>query len=102
MFALPSLWNLIISTLVFFMAARYLHRFLERQGLPKGMTRGTLVFALASLVSWGSGEMVDWTQEKIEGPQPAVQTSDDLSQLLKMVGQAQPLTAEIKKPGSNE
>jgi len=94
MFTLPSLWNLIISTFVFFMAARYLQRYLEEQGLPKGMTRGTLVFALASLVSWGSGEMVDWTQEKIEGPQPAAQTSDDLSQLLKMVGQTQPVIAE--------
>ena len=94
MFTLPSLWNLIISTFVFFMAARYLQRYLEEQGLPKGMTRGTLVFALASLVSWGSGEVVDWTQEKIEGPQPAAQTSDDLSQLLKMVGQTQPVIAE--------
>jgi hypothetical protein len=102
MFALPSLWNLIISTLVFFIAARYLHRFLEEQGLPKGMTRGTLVFALASMVSWGSGEMVDWTQEKIEGPQAPARTSDDLSQLLKSVGQEQPLTAEIKESGSNE
>jgi hypothetical protein len=101
MFALPSLWNLIISTLVFFTAARYLHRFLEEQGLPKGMTRGTLVFALASLVSWGSGEMVDWTQEKIEGPQPATQTSDDLSQLLKLVGQVQSMSAESREPGSN-
>ena len=101
MFTLPSLWNLIISTLVFFIAARYLHHYLEEQGLSKGMTRGTLVFVLASLVSWGSGEMVDWTQEKIEGPQPIAQTSDDLSQLLKLVGQAQPVTAEIKEPSSN-
>lgn len=101
MFALPSLWNLIISTLVFFLAARYLHRVLERQGLPKGMTRGTLVFALASLMSWGSGEMVDWTQEKIQGPQPAAQTSDDLSQLLKRVSQAQPMVAESKEPGAH-
>jgi len=101
MLTLPSMWNLIISTLVFFIAARYLHRYLEEQGLPKGMTRGTLVFALASLVSWGSGEMVDWTQEKIVGPQPAAQTSDDLSQLLKMVGQVQPMAAEIREPGLN-
>ena len=102
MFTLPSLWNLIISTLVFFIAARYLHRYLDEQGLPKGMTRGTLVFALASLVSWGSGETVDWTQEKIEGPQPIAQASDDLSQLLKLVvGQAQLEIAEIKRPGSN-
>jgi hypothetical protein len=91
MFTLPSLWNLIISTIVFFMAAHYLRRYLEEQGLPKGITRGVLVFTLASLVSWGSAEMVDWIQEKIEGPQPAVQTSDSLSQLLKIVGQAQPV-----------
>ena len=101
MFTLPSLWNLIISTLVFFIAARYLHRYLEEQGLPKGMARGILVFALASLVSWGSGEMVDWIQVKIEGLQPATQTSDDLPQLLKLIGQAQPISAEIREPGLN-
>jgi hypothetical protein len=53
--------------------------------LPKGLTRGTLVFALASLVSWGSGEMVDWAQEKIQGPQSAAKNSDDLLQLLKLI-----------------
>ena len=94
MFTLPSVWNLIISTIVFFIAVRYLHRYLEEQGLPKGMTRSILVFTLASLVSWGSGEMVDWTQEKIEGPQPAAKTSDDLSQLLKAVGQMKPVISE--------
>lgn len=101
MFTLPSLSNLIISTLVFFIAARYLHRYLEEQGLPKGLTRGTLVFALASLASWGSGEMADWSQGKIQGPQPVTQTSDDLSKLLKMVGQMQPEIAEIKEAGPN-
>ncbi|MDO9270064.1 MAG: hypothetical protein Q7T96_13240 [Methylobacter sp.] len=101
MLTLPSAWNLVISTLVFFIAARYLHRYLEVQGIPKGMTRGLLVFSLAYLLSWGSGEMVDWTQEKIEGPQPqAAKTSDDLSQLLKALGQAQS-SAELKGPGSN-
>jgi hypothetical protein len=92
MFTLPSVWNLVISTLVFFIAARYLHRYLDVQGIPKGMTRGILVFSLASVVSWGSGEMVDWTQEKIEGPRPQVaQSSDDLSQLLTVLGQGRPL-----------
>jgi hypothetical protein len=101
MFTLPSAWNLIISTIVFFVAARYLHRYLEAQGIPKGMTRGMLVFSLASMVSWGSGEMVDWTQEKIEGPQPqAAQASDDMSQLLKVLGQAQS-SAELRGPSSN-
>ena len=81
------MWNLIISTIVFFIAAWYAHRYLDEQGIPKGMTRGLLVFTFASLISWGSGELVDWAQEKIEGPQAKAQPSGDLSQLLKAVGQ---------------
>lgn len=81
MFALPSMWNLIISTIVFFIAAWYINHYLDEQGIPKGMTRSLSVFVLTSLVSWGSGELVDWTQ----GPQPASKTSSDLSQLLKTV-----------------
>jgi hypothetical protein len=90
MFTLPSMWNLIISTIVFFIAAWYIRRYLDEQGIPKGMTRGFLVFILAYLVSWGAGEAVDWTREKIQGPQPAAQTSDDLLRLMKEVGQQQP------------
>ncbi|MEE7624828.1 hypothetical protein V3O24_01525 [Methylobacter sp. Wu8] len=89
MFTLPSAWNLIVSTVVFFIAAGYFHRYLNSQGLPRGMTRSMVVFTLASLMSWGSGELVDWSQEKIEGPQPAAQTPDDLSQLLKTVSRMQ-------------
>jgi hypothetical protein len=89
MFTLPSMWNLIISTIVFFVAAWYAHRYMDEHEIPKGMTRGILVFTLASLVSWGAGEMVDWTQEKIEGPQAVAQDSGDLSQLLKVIGQPQ-------------
>jgi hypothetical protein len=90
MFTLPSMWNLIISTIVFFIVAWYIHRYMDEQEIPKGMTRGILVFTLASLVSWGSGEAVDWAQEEIEGPQIAAQSSGDLSQLLKAAGQTQP------------
>lgn len=86
MFTLPSMWNLIISTIVFFVAAWYFRQYLDQQEIPKGITRGILVFALASLVSWGAGEMVDWTQEKMEGPQAVAQGPGDLSQLLKVIG----------------
>jgi hypothetical protein len=82
--------NLAISTIVFFVAAWFANRYLDEQGITKGMTRGVLVFVLASLVSWGAGEMVDWAQVKIEGPQAAEQNTADLSQLLKAVGQQQP------------
>jgi hypothetical protein len=90
MFTLPSMWNLIVSSIAFIVAAWYIRRYLDGNGLPKGMTRGILVFALAYFVSWGVGETLDWVQEKIEGPQRGAKTSDDLSQLLKALGQAQP------------
>ena len=83
MFALPSMWNLIVSTIVFFIAAWYFNRLLDEQGIPKGMTRSLSVFVLAYAVSWGSGEVVDWLQ----GPQQEAQTTNDLSQLLKAAGQ---------------
>lgn len=80
--------SLILSTIVFFVAAWFVNHYLDEQAiLPKGMTRGVLVFLLASLVSWGAGEMVDWAQVKIEGPQSAAQNSADLSRLLKAAGQ---------------
>ena len=89
MFTLPSMWNIIISTVVFIVAAWYIRRYLDEQAIPAGMTRGLLVFVLASIVSWGAGAVVDWTQEKIEGPQPVAKTSDDLSKLLEVVRQTQ-------------
>jgi hypothetical protein len=106
MFTLPSMWNLIISTLVFIIAARYLNHYLEEQGLPKGVTRGTLVFALASLISWGSGEMVEWTEGKPKQPQLTAQPSPDLQQLLKMLGNGPipteiPVSTETKEPDPN-
>ncbi|MEI7455858.1 MAG: hypothetical protein WCK93_03960 [Nitrosomonadales bacterium] len=69
--------NLLVSTLVFFIAAWYIHRYLDKQGIPAGMTRSLLVFTLASVVSWGSGEAVDW----LNGTPPPAPT--DLSNLLK-------------------
>jgi len=82
--------NLIISTIVFFIAAWHFNRYLDARGIPKGMTRWVLVMVLASLVSWGAGEIIDRAQVSIEGPQAAAQTSGDLSRLLKTAGQAQP------------
>lgn len=52
--------GLIISTIVFFIAAWHLNRYLDEHEIAKGMTRGVLVFALASLVSWGSSALTDW------------------------------------------
>ena len=80
---LPSMWNIVISTIVFFVAAWYFNRLLNEHGIPKGMTRGLVVFVLAYLISWGSGELVDW----VAGPQPQVEVSQDPTQLLKQLGE---------------
>lgn len=78
MFELPSLLNLFVSTVAFFIAVWYLRRYLDEQGIPRGATRSILVFTLASVVSWMAGEAVDFVQGKPE--QPAGQT--DLTRLL--------------------
>lgn len=90
MFTLPSVWNLIISTFAFIISAWYIRRYLDESGIGRGLTRGIVVFVLAYFVSWGVGEAVDWTEGKIEGPKAVAQPADDLTQLLKAVGQAQP------------
>ena len=90
MFTLPGIWNLLISTIVFFVAVWYIRRYLDEQGIPKGATRGMLVFVVAYMISWGAGEAVDWTHDKLTGVQPQSQTATDLSQLLKAAGQTPP------------
>ncbi len=74
--------SLIISTIVFFVASWYIKQYLEEQEIPKGMTRGVLIFTLAAAVSWGAGALVDWVKVKIKSPR-AEQTSGNLTQLLK-------------------
>ena len=78
MFTLPSLWNVLISTLVFVIAARYVRLFLAEQGIPKSMVRSLLVFTLAYFIAWASGMAVDFLQEKIEGPQTAAKVDLNL------------------------
>lgn len=90
MFELPSMWNMIISTIVFFVAAWYIHRYLEEQGIPKGMTRSMLVFVLASLMSWGAGGVADVIQEKAGLSTPATQSVGGLSEVLKDATQSNP------------
>lgn len=90
MFTLPSILNLLITTVVFIWTAKHIRFFLDDQGLPTGMTRSMLVFTLASLLSWGSGEAVDWTTAKILGQPPAhTNAADDFSSLLDALDRVQ-------------
>ena len=54
--------SIFISTIVFFIAAWYFRRYLDEQEIPKGMTRGVLIFTLAAAVSWGVSALVNWAQ----------------------------------------
>jgi hypothetical protein len=73
-FTLPSMWNLIISTIVFSIAAKYIHHHLDWRGVPNGRKRTLLVLGLASLLSWGAGEAADWANATIEQAQPMQQS----------------------------
>jgi predicted PurR-regulated permease PerM len=85
MFTIPSIWNVVISTIMFVIAAWYLHRLLDEHGMPKGFTRGLLVFVLAYVVSWASGELVDWSREKMYGPEPVSDTQKNLNEALDLL-----------------
>lgn len=52
--------SLIISTLVFFVASFFLHRYLDEWGLDKGRTRTLLVLLLATVIAYGAAFAVDW------------------------------------------
>lgn len=83
LFTLPSIWNLIISTIVFSIVAKYVHRHLHGRGIPEGKKRNLWVLAIASLLSWGAGVAADWTHERMETAPPGVQTASDTSHMPK-------------------
>ena len=64
------MWSLLISTIVFFIVAGYISRYLNKQRVG-GVTRGVLVFSLAYLASWCVGEVIDWIQGEPQPPVPA-------------------------------
>jgi ABC-type transport system involved in cytochrome bd biosynthesis fused ATPase/permease subunit len=80
------MWNIIISTIVFVIAVWAIRRYLDDLAMPKGIARGLLVFVLAYVISWVSGELVDWAREKMFGPEPVSQVEQDLTQVLKDSG----------------
>lgn len=90
MFVLPSVWNLIVSTIVFFIAVHYLRQWLNSHGLPAGVTRGLLVFLIASIIAWPAGEAADWLHHQIRGETvEQAPPSADLSNLIEQLEQLQ-------------
>jgi hypothetical protein len=52
--------SLVASTVAFFVASYFIKRWLEDNDIPKGMTRGVLVFSLALAASYGVGWLVQY------------------------------------------
>jgi len=44
--------SIVLSTIAFFVSTYYIRRYLENMGLPKGMTRGVLIFSIALIISY--------------------------------------------------
>lgn len=51
--------SMVVSTLAFFVASYYLKHYLEDMGIPKGMTRGALIFTIALAISYVVALAVD-------------------------------------------
>ncbi len=83
MFTLPSIWNILVSTVVFFVANWRIRRYLDEMSIPKGITRTTVVFVFAYLAAWMCGSAIDYVHDKIYGVPKPVETSQEVSKLLK-------------------
>jgi membrane protein implicated in regulation of membrane protease activity len=82
----PSTWNVVISTIVFVLAIWYLQKWLNKSDQPKSAARGIAVFVLASVLSWGSGVLIDWALVKIDGPQPKSYLQKMLEKMIEDAG----------------
>jgi hypothetical protein len=52
--------NVIVSTIVFFVAAYFIKRYLDDADIPKGLTRSIVIFVLALAIAYGVAALVDW------------------------------------------
>lgn len=86
--------DLILSTIVFFVAGFFINRYLDDQGLDRGMSRKLLVLMLATLASFAASSATDWVTAELDGSHHTMAAADplqsgDLSQLVKALGGVQ-------------
>jgi len=51
--------NLVVSTIVFFVASYFLKKKFDDMDIPKGMARAFTIFVLAAAISYGAAWLVD-------------------------------------------
>jgi hypothetical protein len=54
-----SMTSIVVSTIAYFVAAFFIKRYLVEMGIPKGMTRGLVIFIGAAAISYGVAYLVD-------------------------------------------
>jgi len=52
--------SLVVSTVVYFVAAFFIKRRFEAMDIPRGMTRTLMIFCLALLAAYGAAAALDW------------------------------------------
>jgi hypothetical protein len=85
--------DLILSTIAFFVATFLLKRYFDEQGIDSGMTRGVLIFVLATTVSLGVSSVTNWIEGAVGGKQHVASASllqgGDVGQFLKSASSIQ-------------
>lgn len=81
--------GLFLSTIAFFLAAYFLNRYLDAQGLDRNLSRKFLVGMLATLVSLGAG----WAVDKLDGDADAPQKNMSLTDVMQSGDPTQALKA---------
>ena len=71
--------SLFLSTIAFFMAAFFINRYLDEQGLDHNMSRKMLVGTLATIISIGAG----WVVDKLDGDVDASQKNASLTDIMQ-------------------
>jgi hypothetical protein len=52
--------SLVVSTIVYFVAAFFIKRRFEAMDIPRGMTRSLMTFCLALLAAYAAAATLDW------------------------------------------
>jgi hypothetical protein len=86
MIPLPSIWNIVISTIVFVLVFWWITKRMDKRGVANSAKRGIGIFVAAYLISWSSGKLVDWTRLQMYGQEPPSAIQLMLDQMLKDAG----------------
>jgi hypothetical protein len=54
-----SVANIVVSTATYFAVAHVVKRAFDEMEIPRGMTRSTLIFALAIAAAYGAAALID-------------------------------------------